>query len=194
MGEHGLVVSRLPLLLTASRGLLIPLVLVLAHAEAPPWAFVLCLCWALLSDICDGILARRLGVDTPFLRQLDTVTDTLFYGAVLWAMWVLHPDVVTARAVWIGAILGLELAGYLVSRIKFGRGASHHALSAKLFGIALFAASTCLLGFGISGWVFDTAIVVGLVCEVESLAITLLLPAWRQDTRHIGEALRVRKS
>ena len=47
--------------------------------------FGVCLILAFLSDVFDGILARRLNVATPDLRRLDSIADSTFYLAALLA-------------------------------------------------------------------------------------------------------------
>jgi len=53
--------THIPLALTALRALLAPVVVALALLWPRPWAFALCLVAAFLSDLFDGIVARRLG-------------------------------------------------------------------------------------------------------------------------------------
>jgi len=62
-----------------------PLMVALALADASwaPKAIVAAMTIGLLSDIFDGIIARRLGVATPSLRRLDSQTDAAFWLAVL---------------------------------------------------------------------------------------------------------------
>ena len=83
----GLSLTRLPLALTLLRLALAPLMVLLS--ERPhPLLFGLILTAAVLSDIFDGILARRLGVATPSLRRLDSAVDVVFYLAVGFALWL----------------------------------------------------------------------------------------------------------
>lgn len=49
---------------------------------------------ALLSDIYDGVIARKLQCDTPAIRVSDSLVDTVFYLGVLAALWIRKPDVV----------------------------------------------------------------------------------------------------
>jgi phosphatidylglycerophosphate synthase len=49
---------------------------------------------ALLSDVYDGILARRWGGETPALRVSDSIADSIFYGSVVDALWIREPQVI----------------------------------------------------------------------------------------------------
>jgi CDP-diacylglycerol--glycerol-3-phosphate 3-phosphatidyltransferase len=63
--------------------------------------------------------------------------------------------------------------------------------SAKLWNITLFAALTGLMGFGISGWLFQLPIVVGIFTNLEALAASLLLPTWTHDVPTAYHAYKI---
>src|SRR4051812_25331923 len=93
-----------PLTLTGLRFLLAPAVVWMAYRWPYGPAFVGCLVGALLSDVFDGILARRMGIATAFLRRLDSAADIVFYLAVLWSAAVVYPEVLWAYAPGIGTV------------------------------------------------------------------------------------------
>lgn len=72
---------RVPFLLTALRAALAPVMIMLALNSPASAGFAICLIVALLSDIFDGKIARRLGIATPNLRRLDSIADSIFYAA-----------------------------------------------------------------------------------------------------------------
>lgn len=82
----------LPFALVYLRGLLIlPIVLILVGQLNDIWLLV-CLFVGLISDIFDGIVARRMGVATTKLRRADTIVDTFFFSAIVIAAWITHPE------------------------------------------------------------------------------------------------------
>lgn len=197
MPEHFLdrpLVSYTPVLLTGLRAALGPVVVFLAVSWPEPEAFALCLVIALLSDIFDGVVARRLNVATPALRRLDSAADTLFYAACVLAAWHLYPKAITERWVPLGVLAFLEVTRYVVDFAKFRREASYHMWSAKLWGIALFAGFFCLLVLGSSGAAVSLAVYIGIIADVEGLTITLILPKWQSDVPSFVHALRVRRN
>ena len=185
-------IKRIPLALTALRALLAPVVIVLALAFPNHLAFAICLVTALLSDIFDGILARRLGVATVALRRLDSVADTMFYCAATFAVWHLHPTVIVEYRLGLVILVGLEVLRYAVDLYKFRREASYHMWSSKLWGLALFAGFLSLLSFGVAGFPVAAAIFLGILADLEGLAISLVLPEWRTDVPSVVHALRLR--
>ena len=188
---------RIPLLLTASRAALAPVVVLLAFAgsrSSPPGtAFAACLVAALLTDVFDGILARRLGIATPTLRRLDSIADTLFYLAAALAAWHLYPAAIRSRLVPIAILAALEIARYAFDAVKFRREASYHMWSSKLWGVALFAGFFSLLALGADGVLLTAAVVLGIVADLEGLAISMVLPDWRSDVPTVLHAIRLRR-
>ncbi len=183
---------QLPLALTALRAALAPVVVALAFARPAPWAFGACLVAAFVSDVFDGIVARRLGVATPGLRRLDSVADTVFYLAALLAAWHLHAPALRAQAGPLAVLVALELARYAFDLRKFGKEASYHMWSSKLWGVALFAAFLALLVFDEHRGFVPAAIWIGIAADLEGLAISATLREWRTDVPTIRHAWRLR--
>jgi CDP-diacylglycerol--glycerol-3-phosphate 3-phosphatidyltransferase len=178
--------------LTGLRFLLAPAVVWLAYHWASRPALVGCLTAGLLSDVFDGVLARRLGVATVALRRLDSAADVVFYLAVLWSAGVVYPEVAWAYAPGFGALLGLEVVCQAVSFVRAGRPPATHAYSAKCWGLFLFAAFVALLGFGWSRGIMEAMIVVGCLADLEVIAIMLVAPPPAVDVPSIFHAWRRR--
>jgi CDP-diacylglycerol--glycerol-3-phosphate 3-phosphatidyltransferase len=185
--------ARIPLALTTLRVLLAFLMILLALGKAGPTGFIVCLSLALISDILDGILARRFGVDSAAMRRYDSTADTVFYLSAVYAVWALYPEALRANLTGLFLLLGLELARYAVDLYKFGRETSYHMWSAKLWNLTMFAAFTALLGFQLSGLLFTAAIWVGIASDLEGLIATALLPKWRHDVPTAWHAYRIRR-
>ncbi len=185
--------NRLPLFLTALRAALGPVVLLLATAHPSKAAFGACLVVALLSDVFDGIIARRLGIATPTLRRLDSVADTVFYVCAAAAVWQLLPAAITSRLGALGTLAALELIRYAFDWLKFRREASYHMWSSKSWGLCLFAGFISLLALGRDSIFVDAAVYVGIVADVEGLAISATLRRWRSDVPSIVHAIGLRR-
>jgi len=188
----GVFARRLPLALTALRALLAPVVVLLAifHPSRP--AFGACLVVAFVSDIFDGILARRMNVATPNLRRLDSITDTIFYLCTAFAVWYLYPSVISQHMIALVCLFALEVARYVFDLQKFGREASYHMWSSKLWGIALFVGIFSLLVFGSSGIAVSLAIYLGILADIEGLSISVIMKEWESDIPTLAHARRRR--
>lgn len=185
--------TGIPLLLTASRALLAPVLVVLALYEPSRPAFAACLIAAFVSDVFDGIIARRLHVATPLLRRLDSIADSVFYAAALFAAWHLYPDQVRRFGPALVVLVALEVARYAFDLAKFRREAAYHMWSSKLWGIFLFVGFFSLLALGRGGIPVALAIVTGIVADIEGFAISILLRNWKSDVPTFVHALRLRR-
>lgn len=170
---------------------LAPAFVALGAARTGGWLAAALLVAGFVSDVFDGVVARRFDASTAQLRRLDSSVDTVFYLAVAWTAWRVAPDVLRANAIGIALVIGTMLLNYAVEWARFRREASYHALTARLFGVALFAALVTLLATG-NGALLPVAIVAGLVSHLENLAITLVLPRWEHDVKSVWHAWRLR--
>jgi CDP-diacylglycerol--glycerol-3-phosphate 3-phosphatidyltransferase len=186
------IVNRVPLLLTALRALLAPVVVLLALFNPDPRAFGICLGLGFLSDVFDGVIARKLGVATPNLRRLDSIADTVFYLGATFAVWHLYPLVILDHWGPLGVLVALELGRYVLDLAKFGREASYHMWSSKAWGIALFVAFFAVLVYGYTGALVAMPLYVGIVADVEGLAISMMLPQWKSDVPSLFHVLKSR--
>jgi CDP-diacylglycerol--glycerol-3-phosphate 3-phosphatidyltransferase len=150
------------------------------------------LVYVFLSDVFDGVVARRLGVVTAGLRVADSWADTVFYACVALAVWRLHRALLGPFLFSLLVVLGLMAVNWIVAMLKFHRPLSFHAYSSKLWGLSLFAASVSLLGFSYAGGFLWAAIAVGIAGHLEGFAMTLILPRWAHDVSGIAEARRLR--
>lgn len=185
---------RVPLLLTALRAALAPVMIMLALHPPSSAGFAICLITALLSDIFDGKIARRLGIATPNLRRLDSIADSIFYAAATYCLWLLHPEIIIGNLLPLLLLLALELARYVVDFIKFKKEASYHMWSSKLWGLFLFAGFFSALVFDATGWPVYLAIYGGLLADCEGLLISFILPHWKNDVPTFVHALRIRRA
>jgi phosphatidylglycerophosphate synthase len=186
------VANRVPLLLTALRALSAPVIVFLALRNPDPRAFGACLTLGFLSDVFDGMIARKLGVATQTLRRLDSGADTLFYVAAAFAVWHLYPRVILEHTRALVVLGALEVGRYAFDLAKFGREASYHMWSSKAWGIVLFVAFFGVLVYGYTGGLVAMPLYVGIVADVEGLAISIVLGEWKSDVPSIFHVLKSR--
>lgn len=182
----------LPWFLVLARAGLAPVLIVLAFAGARG-VLVACIVFALVGDVADGKIARRLGIATDRLRKADSLADLVFWLATLGAAWVLEPDELSRHAGWIAALLLLEAALHAVSWLRFGQGPANHAYASKTWGLLLCASLVAIVGWGVFGPLFWATIAVGLVAQLDGVLIVALLPEWRRDVPSFWQALAARR-
>lgn len=101
------------------------------------WLIVYGLCG--VSDVVDGTLARRLGIQSRFGARLDSASDLLFYGTMLLQ---LLPCLYEVLPHWfwflVGAVCLTRIVDYSYAAIRFHRFAATHAILNKLSGFMIF--------------------------------------------------------
>lgn len=185
--------QQLPIALTTLRAALGPLLIV---GESCHWngltlaAMVLS---ALLSDIFDGILARRWQCDTPLVRLYDSMADTLFYLCVAAALWLGIPTLWHANGILLLALLSLEAIRFAVDYARFGKPASYHSYLAKTWGLVMAAAVITAFALHRNNILIPTALILGIACDLEGLTMSFLLPIWQKDVKTLNTALALRR-
>jgi CDP-diacylglycerol--glycerol-3-phosphate 3-phosphatidyltransferase len=188
------LLRHVPLALVSLRFILALVVLVAAVRAPLPWIFGTCLVGALLSDYFDGVIARRLGVATPTLRRFDSLVDTVFYVCALAAVLIVAPELLRPVSIPLAALIALEVVRYMVDFRKFGKEASYHMWSSKAWGLWLFVGMYAVLVHRRGGWPVALAVYWGIACDLEGLAISLMLGEWRTDVPSLLHAWRIRKA
>jgi CDP-diacylglycerol--glycerol-3-phosphate 3-phosphatidyltransferase len=154
--------------------LLGPIALACALAGVMRFVYLPILIAATLSDIFDGILARKFGVATPALRRYDSITDIIYYLFILVVAWLLCKPVIAGN-LWLIALMLLSEAGCIsICLIRFGKFPATHSWLAKFYGLCLLGGLIALLVFNAGNWVIVTLAVVALVTNSEIIAIHLI--------------------
>ena len=149
---------------------------------------------ALVSDIFDGVLARRWRCDTAGVRLFDSLADTVFYACVALAIWLGMPAVWAAYRGPVLLVAACEGARLVFDAAKFGRPASYHSYLAKAWGLVLSGAVvTTFATQRPTGWM-TAALAMGVLCNVESLAMSVVLREWRRDVKTLALAWRLRRA
>lgn len=173
----------IPLALTLARLALGPVAVWMAVRDAPRHWFIFVLIGGLLTDIFDGVLARRLGVVRPWFRRLDSLVDVTFYLCILGATILLEEQTLRDAALPIVLLLASEVGCNGLSLLKFGRLPATHCYSAKLYGLMLFLTFLGVLCFGWGAWAFWTLCAFGLIANLEVCVILALSRAPPVDVK-----------
>ena len=188
------MLKKIPMGLVVLRFFLGPGMWLVYLLDASPSWYMAILTLAFLSDFFDGVIARRLGVSTDNLRSLDSWADTVFYLCVFSV--ALGEYYTHIKAYWlpIAVLISMELLRHVFDRIKFGKSASYHMWSAKLWGLCLYLGFMQLLGFGDAGVLFLLAIVVGIAADIEGLLASVVLSSWRADVPSLYHAIKIERT
>jgi CDP-diacylglycerol--glycerol-3-phosphate 3-phosphatidyltransferase len=128
----------------------------------------------MLSDIFDGVIARRLGVAHRWLRRFDSATDIVFYSCIFVTTCLVAGDVVRKAIIPLALLVTSEAACLVISLVRFGSLPAIHSYSAKIYGLAIFLAFVGVLAFDFGSWAFFVLTIIALIANAEIIAILLL--------------------
>jgi len=183
----------IPAALIAVRVSLGPVLLLVAVSAEMPAAVVAILAAAMLSDLFDGIVARRLGIATARLREADSFADAWFFLWVAASAWLAAPEVIRAYWLPIAIEIVLQLGAYTHDLIRYRRIASLHAYSAKVWGFSLYVAAAFLIAYH-NGAMIWVAFGFGILSAIDATAIKIILPGWHHDVLSFVHAWRQKSS
>lgn len=183
----------LPNTITVLRLLSLPFLLAFACLGMHT-AFAALLLPALASDVVDGWLARRLGVESALGATLDSVADILLVLVMVYAIWPLHPYVYQEHGWPIISVVVIWIFAHAASFLRYGKLASFHTrlIRAGIFAFSLFAVILFLFGF--EPWMLYLAAAVCALGAVEHFIMLALVPEWTPNLHGgVKEALRRRR-
>lgn len=187
--------KSIPYLLILFRFLLAPTIIAISIfvGEEGAYLILILMFLGLVSDVFDGIIARKLKIDTEKMRRLDSQTDLIFWLSIAAGCYLIYPHLIKENKIGVVAILAMEVLCYLVSFIKFGKETCTHAFVSKMWGLTLLATFTSVLGFAFGGWILVACIIIGLISQLDVLMIILILPKWAHDIPSFYHAILIRK-
>ncbi len=115
----------------------------------------------------------------------------MFYICATFAAWHVYPSIIGEHYRSLLALGGLEATRYAFDLYKFGKEASYHMWSSKIWGLALFIGFFSLLSLGVAGWPVVAAIYIGIAADIEGLAISMVLNRWKSDVPTLIHAVRL---
>lgn len=181
----------IPLALTIFRICSAPVLVVLAARRQERWFIGLAVA-ALLSDVLDGMLARRLGAASETGRLLDSWADLLIALVAFVGATMLWPETMRQEAIYFALVLTALVTPNAYALLRFRRLLGYHTISAKASG-ALLSVGAVLLFVGVTPVVFRIAAIVELVVAAEYIAISMLLPDWTGGMKSLWHAWQMRR-
>jgi CDP-diacylglycerol--glycerol-3-phosphate 3-phosphatidyltransferase len=184
--------TAVPWSMVLARALMGPGIVALTMRGVTGWVLSAIVIAMLLDDIADGMVARHFGTDTPRLRLADSCADTAFYLGTAVVMWMRAPLILRENVWLIAALFALEAARYGLDYWKFGKAASYHSYLAKAWGLVLVVAIVFVLINGGPVWMVTVVAGLGVVVNLEGVAMSLILPQWQNDVKTLAVAMQIR--
>lgn len=155
-------IGTMPNILTSIR--IVCAVALVACSPFSNWFYALYLLGG-ISDVLDGVAARRLKKETPFGAKFDTVADLVFVVVVILKI-VRAVKIPLWLVVWIVAIAGIKCVNVIRGFVLYKRFVSEHTVLNKLCGVLLFVIPFCI------GWLprLPLTILILLTCAAATVA------------------------
>jgi phosphatidylglycerophosphate synthase len=186
--------KNVPIGLIYSRLIIGFLIILLSFFEVENLKFytILLLTIGLLTDIFDGIIARRLNISSEKLRRLDSTIDQLFFICVIASAYLQSPEFFNENALLFFILIVTEALTYLVCYLKFKKEIATHSIGAKIWTLVLFATLIQVILQGESKVLFTVCFWLGILTRLEIIAIILALKKWTNDVPSFYHALKLR--
>jgi len=187
--------AKLPLILIYTRLALGFLLISLSISNIPnyPTIAVALTIFGLLTDIFDGIIARKLGVSSQRLRRLDSSIDQVFFICVAIATYIQCPEFFKTNMMKLIILFSTEGLAYLICYLKFKKEIATHSIGAKIWTLLMVATLLQIMLQCESGILFQLFFWVGMVTRIEIIAILFILKQWAHDIPSVYQAIQIRR-
>lgn len=179
--------NSIPWVLIALRALLPFPIWLVAHFNAPGHLASICILLAALSDVYDGVIARKIGSSTPLLRRTDSVVDLFFLVTTITLFVIYHSPVGIAVLSAIALMFIMSITGHAVAVVRFKRNAAVHSKLLKVYAVFVY------VGFffaWILGSLFPSifiALAMGIIAEAERHWILIRSKVEPIDISNLGD-------
>ena len=187
--------THIPIALIYSRLVLSVMILLLSYLQPENFRPIIntLLIIGLISDVFDGIIARRLNVSTVKLRRMDSFVDQIFWLSAVAGAYVICGEFFKSHAMLLVTIIGAEALTYLISYLKFKKEVATHAILSKVWTVIILATLIQIISTCDSTWLFMTCFYVGIVTRMEIIAILLIIRQWENDVPSLYHAILIRQ-
>jgi CDP-diacylglycerol--glycerol-3-phosphate 3-phosphatidyltransferase len=177
-----------PEVLIAFRAACAPAIFVLACFGVPGPLLAGVLLAAFLSDVFDGVVARRMGIATAALRRADTLVDTAFCVAAAVALRISVPGAFRGTALPLAFLIVVHVSRATFELAKFGRVAAYHMWSSKALGLLMLIAMASAFVTAQPNMLIAVTLWAGVLNEIEGFIASIILPAWTADVPSVLHA------
>ena len=151
--------KALPDLLSFSR-LVLAMVLLLTEPLSLSFMLIVLVCG--LTDVLDGLIARRFDARSEYGHIIDSIADITLVVILLYCV-ITEVNWEGWMVAWIAAIAAVRIIAFVIGSGRYGRPAFVHTYLNKTAGILLFLTPFLLVIVG-------TPVTVAVVCSVTSVS------------------------
>lgn len=186
--------KNIPYLLILSRALIGVLIVILSINPLAHYGIIISslILFGFLTDVFDGIIARKLNISTEKLRVYDSNVDVFFWVAIILSVFWVRSTNIQDILLPILILISLEILAYVISFIKFKKTIATHSILAKIWSVSLLV-FIIELAFNATHHSFYVCFILGVVSRIEIIAIILVLKKWATDIPSLKAAIKINK-
>ena len=145
----------------------------------------------LITDIFDGIIARKLDISSEKLRIWDSNVDQFFWIVITGSIFYLNISFMNEHLFLIAIVILLEALSYIISYVKFKKSIATHSILAKIWAISLLVFLIDLVLNSNSYMPFFICLVLGIISRIEIILIIVKLKKWTNDVPSILSVAKI---
>lgn len=170
-------IRNLPNIITSSR---IVFAILMISSTFGSVTFWICYLWCGISDMLDGLLARKLGQQSATGAKLDSISDFVF---AVTSLIVITKNVSIPMYLWwcIVGITILRFISYSIGFYKYRTFSSLHTLMNKITGASIFAYPLLYICLGIDA----AGILICIVAALSSIEEMVIIIKSKELNRNI---------
>ena len=126
-----------------------------------------------ITDVLDGLIARKLGCESDFGAKLDSIADFIFY-LILTVMFIklYFSSLEVTHQFALIVIIFARLANMLLTKLKYKKVIFIHTLANKTSGVIVYLIPLVFL-FAKNGIVIWIILIIVFIAAIEELLITI---------------------
>ncbi len=187
------ILFKIPFFLLYSRLVVAFFMTIFSFIKISPTIIIALTIYAIISDIFDGIIARKLKISSQEMRRLDTKIDTIFWFSCLFYICLNHADFLKSHLLKIGILVFSELLITLFGFLKFHERISYHTILSKFWALLLLWFVVTLISKNSATLSFEIAFWYGIVVQLEILLIAIILKNNQTDIPNVCQAIKFKK-
>ena len=182
------LLKTVPNQMTAARLVLIPVMWVLVWFKLPVYIGI-GVFLSFMTDVLDGLIARKLNQVSEFGGKFDSLADNLLLPSALVWLWLFQPAIYAENFLICAIAITLYFASLFLGAIKFKRFANLHLYASKAASVAMYLfASYSLIMDRYNQAFFYVAAIMFLISCTDNLLLQLVC---NEINDHMGSVLLV---
>jgi CDP-diacylglycerol--glycerol-3-phosphate 3-phosphatidyltransferase len=136
-----------------------------------------------ISDILDGIIARKISAVSALGSALDSIADVVLFACILWTL-LPTLSITLWMMCWIISIATIRVTSLITHFLRLGKAAFLHTYSNKITGVAIFLFPFLYAAFGLNPAMIMVC-AIATISAIEELVIAITSKKLQRDIKGI---------